>query len=56
MSSKKTTTLMDSVVDELVSTYRGCFFDHKKRLAQLAKYEQHLLDKSMPPDLAFKIP
>ena len=54
MASKKTTTLTDRVIDEVVATYRGLFFDHKKRLEQLTRYNQHILDKTLPSDLAFK--
>ena len=55
MTSKKTASLMDSLVDDLFSSYRSIFFDHKKREAQLEKLQQHILDKTLPPDLSFKI-
>ena len=55
MATKKATSVLDNVVDDIVASFRAAFFEHKKRAAQLATLKQHDLDGTLPPDLAFKV-
>jgi hypothetical protein len=54
-ATKKTTTIYDEVVGDLIAAFKTLHHSVVKRSAQLAILHQHILDKTFPRDLAFKL-
>ena len=55
MATKSTNSVLDNAVTEIAAEFRRCFFDHKKRAAQLANLKRHKDEGTFPPDLGIKI-
>jgi hypothetical protein len=53
--SRKTSACFDQVVGDLLADYKSLHYEVAKRKSQLATLHQHLLDKTFPRDLSFKI-